>query len=61
MIDPAKLTSKDKGRLVVYHPHPANKAEQGRITSWNELYVFVDFNNVGRGVATRPETLTFVS
>ena len=60
MIDVEKLTDKDKDRLVVYHPHPANKAEQGRITSWNELYIFVDYNNTGRGIATRPETLTFV-
>lgn len=58
-MDITKLADKDKGRLVIYHPHPDNKAEQGRITSWNDHYVFVDYNNTGRGIATRPETLTF--
>lgn len=61
MIQISELTDKHKGRLVTYHPHPQNKAEQGRITSWNDLYVFVDYNNTGRGIATRPETLTFAS
>ena len=58
-MDITKLTDKDKGRLVIYQPHPANRAELGRITSWNDHYIFVDYNNTGHGIATNPANLTF--
>lgn len=60
MIDISKLTPKDVNRLVVYTPFSGAKVEQGRITSWNDKFVFVDYTNVGRGNATRPEDLHFI-
>lgn len=60
MIDISKLTDKDVNRLVVYTPYVDAKVEQGRITSWNDKFIFVDYTNVGRGVATRPTDLHFL-
>ncbi len=60
MIEIATLKPEDVGRLVVYRTAPEFKPEQGRITSFNEKYIFVDYTNVGRGNATRPEDLNFV-
>ena len=38
-----------------------NLTEHGRITSWNDVNIFVDYgNNCGRGVATSPEDIEFV-
>lgn len=31
--------------------------EVGKVTSWNELCVFVDYSNSGRGIATNPNDL----
>lgn len=31
--------------------------EVGKITSWNDAYIFVDYDNSGRGKATRIENL----
>lgn len=56
-----KLTPQDIGRLVVYHPAHKTVGEQGRITSFNNLFVFVDYDNTDRGQATKYEDLTFVS
>jgi len=62
MIDIKELTHDDINRLVIYTPaHYASQPEQGRITSWNDLYIFVDYNNTGHGIATPPETLTFLT
>lgn len=61
MIDIAKIKETDIGRLVVYQVVPGAKREQGRITSFNTRFVFVDYQNTGRGVATPPEKLNFVS
>lgn len=60
MIDPTTLTERDVNRLVVYRPRHGGASEQGRITSWNDSFVFVDYTNVGRGVATSPEDLEFL-
>ena len=35
--------------------------QEGRITSWNEKFIFVDYDNTGRGQATRLEDLKFVN
>lgn len=59
MIDVSKLKEEDKGRLVTYQAHIAATPEHGRITSWNETYIFVDYQNVGRGQATPASRLTF--
>lgn len=60
MIDISKLTADDVNRLVVYQPRHGGPLEQGRITSWNDQVIFVDYTNVGRGNATPPECLEFI-
>lgn len=60
MIHISKLTPEDKYRLVVYRPRHGGPPEKGRITSWNDQVIFVDYTNVGRGNATPPECLEFV-
>jgi len=47
------------GQEVVYRPHEGAKPEFGRITSFNSRFIFVDFQNVGRGQATFPHLLKF--
>ncbi len=71
MIDLAKLTQADIGRRVIYGSgNQWLTKEQGIITSWNHLYVFVryarpqgDMSAEPRwnptAAATRPEDLTF--
>jgi hypothetical protein len=52
-------TEKDIGRGVVYRP-ALGKAEDGKITSFNEYYVFVRYG--GNGIAaTRREDLTWLT
>ncbi len=60
MIQINKLQPTDKDRKVVYRP-THGKMEEGRITSWNDSFVFVDYDNTGRGQATKPEDLEFIS
>lgn len=60
MIQIDTLKPEDVGRLVVYRTAPQFKPEQGRITSWNSKYIFVDYTNVGRGNATSPIDLDFL-
>ena len=45
----------DIGRIVIYR-----QKEQGRITSFNDKYVFVDYTNTGRGVATSRQDLEWI-
>ena len=59
MINIQELKEEHKNRLVVYEPYKGAKLEQGRITSWNDSFIFVDYQNVGRGQATPPEKLYF--
>ncbi len=62
MINISDLKPEDKNRKVVYKPsHSSGSLEEGRITSWNDHYIFVDYSNVGRGNATSPDKLEFVS
>lgn len=53
------LRQEDIGRLVTYTSKGGDKIEHGRITSFNERYVFVDYDNTGRGKATNYEDLNF--
>jgi hypothetical protein len=53
MINPTKS---DINRLVIYR----NK-EKGRITSFNNSYVFVDYSNTGRGIATSRKDLEWIT
>lgn len=49
----------DVNRKVIYSPEFGEK-EEGRITSWNDTFIFVDYDNTGRGQATRPSDLEFI-
>lgn len=60
MIDITNLTQKDLNRKVIYTPYEGAAPEEGRITSFNERYIFVDYQNVGRGQATSPSKLKFL-
>jgi hypothetical protein len=60
MINIKELKEEHKNRLVVYESYKGAKLEQGRITSWNEKFIFVDYTNVGRGNATPPEKLNWL-
>ena len=65
MIDIGKLQEKDRGRWVTYND--GFETENGRIKSWNEMFVFVVYkceSNWNRfqdytGCATEPEDLEF--
>lgn len=59
MIDITKITNSDIGRVVVYVAYDGAKPEFGRITSFNSRFIFVDFQNTGRGQATPPHLLKF--
>lgn len=56
MIEIHKLTANDIGRKVVNL-----QKDEGLITSFNDTYIFVDYQNVGRGQATSPRDLNFIS
>lgn len=72
MIDISKLTESDKSREVRYS-RPFCCIEFGKITSWNDKYIFVNYHtmmgavgptviNVGdTSAATDPKDLTFTS
>jgi len=61
MIKISELTKeRDINRKVIYQPQ-SDHNEEGRITSWNDSFIFVDYSNSGRGIATRPEDLNFIS
>ncbi len=60
MINPDELKPEHKNRLVAYTPDAGSRPEQGRITSWNEKFIFVDYDNTARGQATTPSKLDFV-
>lgn len=52
-----KLKESDKGRKVIYSSY--KEKEEGIITSWNKSFIFVCFDNSGRGQACRPTDLIF--
>ena len=59
MIDKSKLTEKDIGRNVIYHREFC-KREEGKLSSWNDKYIFVRFKGPN-GEACEPEDITFSS
>lgn len=54
MIDITALTESDKGREVRYRTH--GSMEYGRITSWNDYYVFVRYHLRIDGKGQTPRT-----
>ena len=61
MIDIKELTKEDIKRNVTY-VDGIGDIEQGYITSYNDKFIFVDYGkNCGRGIATNPEDLYFMS
>jgi hypothetical protein len=57
MIDPARLSEDDVGRLVIYHREHCNR-EEGKLSSWNDKFVFVRFKGPG-GEACEPSDVSF--
>ncbi len=57
MIDPEKLTELDIGRNVTYHREHCDR-EYGKLSSWNEKYVFVRFRSPN-GEACEPQDVSF--
>jgi hypothetical protein len=55
------LKDSDIGRGVVYESYPGAKLEDGTVKSFNDKFVFVVYDHSGRGIATPPEKLTFLS
>jgi hypothetical protein len=60
MINLKDIKRGDIGKKVEYKPD-AGRAQRGIITSYNDIYIFVDYYNTGRGQATPPEKLTFIT
>jgi len=56
-----ELKPTDVGRGVVYESYPGAKLEDGTIKSWNDTHVFVAYDHTGRGIATPPNKLKFLS
>lgn len=52
MIDITALTESDKGREVRYRTF--GRIEYGKITSWNDMYVFVRYHTVIEDSISRP-------
>ena len=57
MIDIKKLTKEDIDRNIVYHRKYC-KTEEGKLSSWNDKYVFVRFKGPS-GEACDPEDVSF--
>jgi len=61
MIDLQLLTEDDVGAKVVYRSFHG-KAEDGIISRWNDVYVFVRYDGVDSpGISTSPDDLTFLN
>lgn len=58
MIHPTK---EDTGRGVVYEPYSGAQAEDGVITSFNDVFVFVRYAGDQHSKATRREDLKWLS
>lgn len=58
MIIISGLGPADKGREVIY-TDMSGKRESGRISSWNDKYVFVRFTAGDTAAACRPDDLHF--
>lgn len=63
MINISELKPRDIGKSVLYYAYPGSNPERGKITSWNDTYIFVSYasNNthLDAGKATKPEDLEF--
>ena len=69
MINIKKLIKEDIGREVKYVSRGGDKIEFGKITSWNDIYIFVRYTQQiepekrfftgDTSQATRPEDLSF--
>lgn len=46
MINIAELDDDDVGREVVYRDFGASKREFGKVTSWNEKFIFVRYHTI---------------
>ena len=57
VIEIAKLTERDIGRVVIYHREYC-KRETGRLSSWNHKYIFVRFKSPN-GEACEPADVSF--
>ena len=57
MIEISKLKEEDVGRNVIYHREFCNQ-EVGRLSSWNDKYVFVRFKGP-TGEACEPNDVSF--
>ena len=57
MIEIATLQESDIGRNVVYHWEFCDR-EAGKLSSWNDKFVFVRFNGPN-GEACEPEDVSF--
>ena len=53
------MTDKDIGRSVCYIPLNDGPWELGVITSYNDMFIFVDYHRSGRGQATPAQYLVF--
>lgn len=60
-INNISLNESHVNRKVVFTSYDGAKLEEGRITSWNDTWVFVDYDNTGRGRATDPKQLEFIT
>lgn len=58
MIRLDRLTEADIGRLVIYRD--GDRTHEGRLTSWNNLYVFVRFSGP-TGEACLPSSCSFAT
>lgn len=58
MIRIEKLNGKDIGRRVLYHRQFCTP-EEGKLTSWNQKFVFVQFKGCN-GEACDPQDVSFI-
>jgi len=68
MIKITKLQESDVGKLVIYRSQGGDKVQYGRISSWNDTFIFVNYVNYPEvapnffnptAAATSPEDLNF--
>ena len=61
-IDIKEVTDADIGLGVIYNPRHGAR-EDGVITSYNDNFIFVNYGArcMGRGIATSPNDLTWLS
>jgi len=68
MIELSELKESDKGRMVIYRSKGGDKIERGIVSSWNDKFIFVNYENypdIAPGfynptaAATSPEDLEY--